>query len=276
MKDVNGKDYYVGMDVVMGLNNWKMDVKEDKVMKELFVKLVGLGEEFGVMGRVKGGVRDWSGLVGLKVEDNKEEFIRRVIVGCSLNFNYIEEGVEGLKSEVLWDWVKGGMKREELKKFNLVSIREGLYDRCVGWLDGLKFGMYGMELSYRVKFERFWNELWVVYGKDVVSKRVNLVRMILKESGIEIWDMDKKEIVVDYNLLGVMKYVGLIDYEGGFKDKKKDVDKLRVKVYEVMEGLIEVCEEDESWLDGLLFWVGRKLREKGLIDVCLYYGCIDY
>lgn len=36
MKDVDGKDYYVGMDVVMGLNNWKVDnVKEEGKMNKL-------------------------------------------------------------------------------------------------------------------------------------------------------------------------------------------------------------------------------------------------
>lgn len=243
-------------------------------MKELMERLVKVGVEFGVMDRVKGGVRDWSWMVGVNVKEDMEEFIYRVVMGCSLNFNYLEGGVEGLKSEVLWDWVKDGMKVRDLEKFNLVDIRRKLFMDCwyyVNWIYSI-----GDKLMDVVKEKGFWYGLWREYGEDVCWKRVNLVRMILKESGVEVWEMERKEIVVDYNLLCVMKYMGVIDYKGDFKDEKKEVDKLRLKVFDVVKELLEVSGKDESWLDGLLFFIGRELRKRGLVNVCLYNGCIDY
>jgi len=240
-------------------------------------RLIGLGEELGVMERVKEGVRDWSWMIGVRREENEEDFISRVLMGCSLNFNYVEGGIEGLRSEVLWDWVRSGMEREELRKFNLVEKRLECYDSCKWFIFRLMFDIYsGRDLKEWIKLEVFWKELSKIYGSDIVDKRVNLVRMILKESGFEIWDMDKKEIVVDYNLMGVMKYLGVVDYKGNFEDSKEEVDKIRVEVYKVMEELLEGDDKDESWWDGLLFFIGRELRKRGLVDVCLYKGCTDY
>jgi len=256
----------------------KMEIeKEEKEMKELMERIVGLGMEFGIMDRVKEGVRDWSWMVGVKVE-KVEEFIKRVVLGCSLNFNYVEGGIEGLCSEVLWSWVRKGIfDIRDLDKFNLVEKRKEMFEKCERWL--WKYLWYNGEwsiLRYVVKEEWFWDELKVVYGGDVVSKRVNLVRMILKESGIEIWGMDRKEVVVDYNIMCVMKYLGVIDYEGDFKDNKEYVDEVRKRVYVIVEKLIDVSGKDESWLDGLMFFIGRELRKRGLVNVCLYWGCIDY
>ena len=243
-------------------------------MKELMERLIGLGEEFDVMGRVKEGVRDWSGMVGIKKEEDEEEFIRRVVLGNSLNFNYLEEGIKGLSSNNLWEWVREGMYVEGLNKFNLVELRKEMYMRC--WYFVNYVYSIGGNLKEEVKREMFWLKLWEVYGEDVCWKRVNLVRMMLKESGVEIWDKDKVNVVVDYNLMCVFKYLGVINYEGDFKDKKEGVNLNRMIVYEWVIGLIEVSGKDESWLDGLMFFVGRKLREKGLVNVCLYNGCIDY
>lgn len=244
-------------------------------MKELLERLVEVGVEFGIMGKVKSGVRDWSEMVGVGL-DNVEEFVKRVIYGCSLNFNYVEEGVEGLKSEVLWKWVRDGYEMEGLKKFNLVEVRLKKFELCEWWIRGV-MGLYKLEEV--IKWEWFWNDLWCVYGMDKVSKRINLCRMMLKDMGLKIWDMNKEEIVVDYNLLCVFKYMGVIDYKGDFKDEKEEVDKLRVEVYRVMEGLLEEVKKegkDGSWLDGLLFMLGRELRKRDLVNVCLYYGCVDY
>ena len=234
---------------------------------ELYEQIMKLSKEFDIF--PSSGVRDWSEALGINPKVNPEEFIRRAIIACSQQFNFREGNILGLSAESIMQWVRNGYEAEQLLNFNLVDKRIRLFA-------DVQYVLCQNNLLHRITDFFFWKELSYLYGNDPVNKRLNLLRMILKDSGFKIYSHKRINIAIDYNILAVLKYVGAIDYKGDFKDTQEEVNKIRKLAYIRIWNLITKKNQSDTYIDGLLFFLGRELRKRNLVNVCLYKGCTDY
>lgn len=208
-------------------------------------------------------------------KDNQQEIIRRIIVFCNQQFNFQEKPfglIKNLSAEAVSIWIYGGYDRFRLgKDFNLSDSRLKLYDKCLKFLDSQR-----QPLVIAVKQKKFWSDLHKVYGSDPVKKRVNLARMMLKSMEADIWKPDRVNVLIDYNILAVFKYFKIINYKGNFQDKKSTVNKFRKLAYKYIEQIVKETTKTDDYVDKLFFLLGRELRRRQLVNVCLYPGCTDY
>lgn len=216
--------------------------------------------------RMKG--MSWKEIVFKDKEVSVDEMIEGFILGVGLQFNFrgVKKNGERWKSEDVWEWVRRGYDWKILEGINLINERKMIVEEVRRYIE--KWKKKGWEKVFRSR--RFWKGLNKVYNLgrgDIVWKKCSLLNMILKKEGI----MDKYLWYgcVDYNVLRVFEYWGLIEVDEKRLDKKY-IDKLRKRSYKICKYIVKRYGVDVDELDSWLFSEGRRLGyELKIRRICL-------
>jgi len=204
--------------------------------------------------------RIWLNSIGMTPNDNLELFIERTIIGCAQQFNFWQDN-PGMRSETVWEWLRSDY-RYIPDNWNLYSIRTIIHNE-VG-----KFIHENRPLYKAINRAEFWHDMNKVFNPipgfwDPVYKKVFLVQYILTDLGICFRGWKNTGYgCIDYNLLIVFKYFGILDFPDLEWHNKIDLDAYRLKAYSICYHTCKVLNMTPSELDGYAFLGGRYLRKK--------------
>jgi hypothetical protein len=232
-------------------------------------------------------VKMWDELLGISGQTG--ETVRRAVLGSAGQFNFWErngkiEWKTGFNSDSWFCFVREYCSegQQEIKErikntlnyYNLPDIRIKLIENTE------KFLAESSDLVSCIRDPYWWEALSHVFGGDPLKKRETLLWMILTDLGIDA--QEQKKGCIDYNIILLFRFLGIITGFDGNIFTLYDETRLREECLKAVEYILEKRPDlSISELDFHLWSEGRQIRgtrpqEEWDPFFCYRLGCFFY